>query len=263
MYMSKHKTRIYSCEKCGELHDGSYGSGRFCSAKCSRSFSSSHVSEEGRLKQTQTLNDSKNREKCMQARMETRKKMKHSKKDISHSELKESFKNRTMALGKYGENQIINKCLLHDIPVYLPVVDTNGVDMIFDINGEYKKVQVKSSTLQRGVNSDRTAFTLQSLIRKNDKENKLIKYHKDGYQDKVDLFALYDGINDRSYLIDSKSIQTKSIAIAQDKTALNGQTANINAADDYDFDRVIEKLKNGTCDSNVIVVDCVTQSDDE
>ena len=27
------------CEKCGEEHNGSYGSGRFCSEKCARSFS--------------------------------------------------------------------------------------------------------------------------------------------------------------------------------------------------------------------------------
>lgn len=29
------------CEKCGIEHDGSYGSGRFCSQKCARSFSTS------------------------------------------------------------------------------------------------------------------------------------------------------------------------------------------------------------------------------
>lgn len=30
----------YICEKCGCTHDGLYGSGRFCSSKCARSFSS-------------------------------------------------------------------------------------------------------------------------------------------------------------------------------------------------------------------------------
>jgi len=29
------------CEKCNKDHDGSYGSGRFCSSKCARSFSTS------------------------------------------------------------------------------------------------------------------------------------------------------------------------------------------------------------------------------
>tara|TARA_Y100000310_G_C20704121_1_gene833230 strand:+ start:17299 stop:17910 length:612 start_codon:yes stop_codon:yes gene_type:complete len=32
------------CEKCNKEHDGSYGSGRFCSSKCARSFSSNNNS---------------------------------------------------------------------------------------------------------------------------------------------------------------------------------------------------------------------------
>ena len=34
------------CEKCGKEHDGTYGSGRFCSQSCSRSFSSMQNREE-------------------------------------------------------------------------------------------------------------------------------------------------------------------------------------------------------------------------
>lgn len=34
------------CENCGKEHDGSYGSGRFCSKKCAKSFSSSNKSLE-------------------------------------------------------------------------------------------------------------------------------------------------------------------------------------------------------------------------
>lgn len=39
-----------TCEKCGKEHDGSYGSGRFCSERCARSFSGSGRSEESRKK---------------------------------------------------------------------------------------------------------------------------------------------------------------------------------------------------------------------
>lgn len=35
------------CENCGCDHDGSYGSGRFCSAKCARSFSSKSLQNQG------------------------------------------------------------------------------------------------------------------------------------------------------------------------------------------------------------------------
>lgn len=34
------------CERCTQKHDGSYGSGRFCSAKCARAFSTLAVREE-------------------------------------------------------------------------------------------------------------------------------------------------------------------------------------------------------------------------
>lgn len=44
-----------SCEKCGVEHNGSYASGRFCSAKCSRSFSSCTNREETNAKVSKTL----------------------------------------------------------------------------------------------------------------------------------------------------------------------------------------------------------------
>jgi len=37
---------MITCEKCGAEHDGKYGSGRFCSPRCSRSFSTSKSREE-------------------------------------------------------------------------------------------------------------------------------------------------------------------------------------------------------------------------
>ena len=33
------KSKIYICENCGKQHNGQYGSGRFCSKKCARSYS--------------------------------------------------------------------------------------------------------------------------------------------------------------------------------------------------------------------------------
>lgn len=36
----------YVCEKCGCSHDGTYGSGRFCSEKCARSFSNKNKTKQ-------------------------------------------------------------------------------------------------------------------------------------------------------------------------------------------------------------------------
>ena len=38
--------QTFICEKCGSEHDGSYGSGRFCSIKCARSYSTKNKSKD-------------------------------------------------------------------------------------------------------------------------------------------------------------------------------------------------------------------------
>ena len=43
------------CETCGTQHDGSYGSGRFCSAKCARSFSTREKRAEINKRVSETL----------------------------------------------------------------------------------------------------------------------------------------------------------------------------------------------------------------
>lgn len=44
-----------TCEKCGTEHSGKYASGRFCSSRCSRSFSTSKAREEINKKVSKTL----------------------------------------------------------------------------------------------------------------------------------------------------------------------------------------------------------------
>lgn len=43
------------CENCGGVHDGSYGSGRFCSETCARSFSSKNCKSSKNAKISNTL----------------------------------------------------------------------------------------------------------------------------------------------------------------------------------------------------------------
>ncbi len=43
------------CENCGSIHDGNYGSGRFCCEKCARSFSTKFNREETNRKVSKTL----------------------------------------------------------------------------------------------------------------------------------------------------------------------------------------------------------------
>lgn len=51
------------CELCHKEHDGSYGSGRFCSAKCARSFSTKAKRKQINKKVSQTLSGRKGHKK--------------------------------------------------------------------------------------------------------------------------------------------------------------------------------------------------------
>lgn len=45
----------YVCENCGCSHDGTYGSGRFCSVKCARSHATKFVSDDARYRVSEAL----------------------------------------------------------------------------------------------------------------------------------------------------------------------------------------------------------------
>lgn len=51
---------MYYCENCNTQHDGSYGSGRFCSSKCARSYSTKNNRIEINKKVSQTLINKQN-----------------------------------------------------------------------------------------------------------------------------------------------------------------------------------------------------------
>jgi hypothetical protein len=44
------------CENCGKEHDGSYGSGRFCSKECARSYATNHEQNKHQLKEAKCVN---------------------------------------------------------------------------------------------------------------------------------------------------------------------------------------------------------------
>lgn len=53
-----------NCENCGCVHDGAYGSGRFCSSKCSRSFSTKYKRSEINIKVSSSLKKMVQEKKC-------------------------------------------------------------------------------------------------------------------------------------------------------------------------------------------------------
>lgn len=251
---------MYICEYCGNEHDGSYGSGRFCSSKCARKFSNKYVTSEGRKRQIEILTDPSIREINNKVRREKSENfIKNENGEFIKVKKKKSgktkMKNNTHSqlTGKLGEYATIKKFIEHGIQVYIPVVDIYGADMIVEIDHEYKKIQVKSSTSKCGVNDTATQFKLTHYDRKIDHNNYYQKPKK-YTQDEVDYFALYDVTSDNLFLVENNE-NTVSNMIIRNNLSTNKkghQTSKINLASDYDFDKVIENLKNGIKESNII-----------
>lgn len=252
-----------NCLTCGKPHDGTYGSGRFCSKSCANRYSNSFVTKEGRKNQIKALNDPKNRKKNNESRKKNKNKRKSEKVSVTRNEqiyqheiaLKEicdkKFKNRSHEMGKYGENVIANKCIKHNVNVYVPIVDVNGVDMIFDVGNKLRKVQVKTSSIQYGVNKDKVIFDFRTSNIKKDPKTNTYRSSSKKYGDKVDLFALYDAIHDKAYLIENDQ-KRATIMIGQNRTNMSCYDRNSTFADECDFDYVIENMKLGINPSDII-----------
>lgn len=232
-----------TCEYCGNEHEGTYGSGRFCSPTCARKFSGTFVSEEGRQRQIKALNDEENRQKIA----ETRK-----RKTENSSNRKSQFRddlcpkfNHTLTLGKIGELEVGIKFLQHGYDVYIPLVDTGGADLVVNNrNGEgFKTVQVKSSTDSRINNDGVCEATSFSLVRH-------IRYiHEGSYTqvkakydpNEIDYFALYSAYENELYLIKNTDSTPKAFTIRNMSPYYTNQKS-MNRAYNYQIDKVLDEM---------------------
>ena len=227
------------CEYCGKEHDGSYGSGRFCSSKCARSFSTKNISNESRQKQIAALKNEDNRKLAIEKYREYA--MIHRKRN-GRVKLKTAIESGplsdTKRKGIYGELFTASKFAEYDVPVYIPYGNSETTDLVVEINGELKKVQVKTSSVIDETNS---CIHFGIANQKQRIHHKKVSYEVDTYDGQVDYLALCDIIDKRVYLLDGISLSKKGICIRKEES-LSNQKKGINFADDYDIDNVLPKI---------------------
>lgn len=256
------------CENCGREHNGNYGSGRFCSQKCARGFSSKHVTEEGRKKQKEVLNSKENRKKAHNTILQNsdnyeldsdgrwQRVKKH--KDPRFKDNKERHKKSSM-LGKVGELATVKKFIEHGYDVYIPVLDNCGTDMIVEKDDGPKKIQVKSSSRSSNDNDENsTVFSLKSNVF-NIKGGKVTTYNKKYTKQNVDYFALYSAIDNDVYLIENNEKQgaiTIRNKIDPDNLTTKGKNLEkIHMAEDYQIDKVLNDIDYGIKQPDIIIDD--------
>ena len=229
------------CEYCGNYHDGSYGSGRFCSPKCARKFSNTFVSEEGRQNQIKALNDGENREKGLINRKNNNKTNPNYHKEY-RNDLRPSFKH-PLTLGKIGELEVGKKFIQYGYDVFVPLVDTGGVDLVVYDGNDFKTVQVKSSTSEK-INNDgicECSSFITHYKKRNIHDGTYTQIKQKYDPDKVNYLALYSAYQDDSYLMENKPDFPYGITIRHTPPA-NNQSDKINYAEDYQIDKVLSLL---------------------
>lgn len=245
---NKKNPDIFICEYCGEEHNGSYGSGRFCGPSCSRRYSQTYITEDSRERQIKALTSPESRDKIAKTRQE--KKEKRETEIIIPKKNKRELKTTSTArIGKLGEYKVATKFAERDIPVYLPMTEAEEADMIVEFGGKLQKVQVKTSNRLRGKYNDVISFSLRNSDHK--VSHGKIKAQTKLYDtDKVDYFALYNLPDDEIYLV--KNTGDKTTMYIRDDYPTTGQKANINLSSDHNIDRVLDLIESGIDN----VIDC-------
>lgn len=258
------------CEYCGKKHDGSYGSGRFCSPKCARKYSNQFVSEDGRKRQISALNDPVMRSEMSQRRRDraeinakkkyenspkktNKKTKKKPNKDLNKSKRPEKYFDHTYVIpkkklttsesvrvGKVGEYEIVSRFIRRGIPVYIPATEAEESDLIADFGGRLNRIQVKTSNSR--TSSGNVSFSLKNST--NFVSHGSIKSINVPYsEDSVDYFALYDIGEDLSFLVKNRNGR-KYISLREYNTSRIFNNI-VHYGPDYEFDHVLDMIEAG------------------
>ena len=166
------------------------------------------------------------------------------------SELKPKTKmdKSTIQLGKIGELAVIRKFVARGIQVYTPVIDS-GADIIADLNGHLKKIQIKTSAKRNATNTA-TLFNLSTCrytFDNNDGKKKLKTVHYS--LDEVDYFALYDFLEDRAFIM--KNRESRAIALRDDNAPeYKGKPYNLKSK--YDIDHFLDAVELGIDPDSIV-----------
>lgn len=232
------------CEFCGKEHDGSYGTGRFCSPTCARKYSNTFVSETGRENQIKALNNEKNRKKAIENNKHKQiTKFKSKSKKKYRNDLNKKFKHPLM-LGKAGELEVAKKFIQHGYNVYTPLTDAgDGIDLVVNNGTGFKTIQVKStssSNINENMECESSSFSLYNI--KRNIHNGTYTQIKNKYsKEEVNYFALYSAYDDESYLLENNDNVNICFTI-RNQPPKNNQANKIHYAADYQIDKVLDEL---------------------
>ena len=243
----------YFCEHCGMEHDGSYGSGRFCSELCAKAYSQSFITSEGRAKQIEALMRPSSKKRARERQIEEyNKRPRDNAGNVEHPQLKEKAPIKTKStsrIGKLGEYKVAEKFISRDIPTYLPMTEAEEADIVAEFGGKLQKVQVKTSNMLSGARSEAVVFSLTNSDHHVNR-GKLLESRKKYSTSAVDYFALYSLPDDEVYLVKNDG-EIKNMYIRHEYP-ISGQRKNIHLAKDYEIDHVLDIIEAGMDPDDIV-----------
>lgn len=135
---------------------------------------------------------------------------------------------KTKQLGDVGEAIATAEFLKRGITVLKPVGDNESFDLVIILNGEFKKVQVKST--EKVING--------SMIFRTNVTNPYKKTNRLYTKDEVDYFFLYCFENDWIGLLPFNNYKNRNTYIRIGKPK-NNQVLGVKFASEYEIDNVI------------------------
>lgn len=126
--------------------------------------------------------------------------------------------------GDISEAVIAAEFLKLGIPIAKPFGDNQPYDLIADINGTLKKIQIKTGNLNNGCVRFNTSNSINTNILKERKS--------ENYKGKVDYIAVYCPTNNSCYIINIDKTTNSNMYLRVDISKNNRKTG-INWAKDY------------------------------
>jgi hypothetical protein len=136
----------------------------------------------------------------------------------------------TKSKGNKAESVILAEFIKYDIPVLLPFGDNEKYDLVIDLNGVFKSVQVKYGRYMNGCVVADTRHRVGA---------KRIEYET--YGGKVDFIALWCEELDTKYLIPISEGNKTNITLRVDTPKNNSCISTIIWATDYEFFKVLSR----------------------
>jgi prevent-host-death family protein len=141
--------------------------------------------------------------------------------------------------GAVAEQAIVLAAMKRGIPVLRPAGEHGRIDLALDIGGDLWRVQVKWGRLS--ANGDVVIVALRTS-RYTPRGQVFRRYD----ECEVDLFAVYCGELNRSFLLPASLCVGKAWIHLRLTASRNGQRACINLADDFTFDGAVAQLARAT-----------------